>query len=323
MPRANAYKSKKRKRNSFAASSSSAFPRVVLTPHLQFRDQTIVTVKAVADKDTASFSVYKELLCNYSSVFRERLNPPSGAPGTPDSLTLQASAETFQVFLNWLYTKDLVVDGLDSDSESEDGGEDSAAESADPGASGDANKQASEISVINISDGSQSDNDSITADNGDSQGLWYSGLKERGRVFGRLLELYIFGDVYKIQSFKTAVILEWQEFSTSKETLPCPTIVKRALDYLDLKSPLCQFLILCYGYYTDYFTISKRRFSTLPSTFLTEVLMVTFKRLDKDVKSWEEDWCRFHEHQDEEEKQACEASREEEEQPWRPRGGCC
>jgi len=102
------------------------------------------------------------------------------------------------------------------------------------------------------------------------------------------------------------VILEWQEFSTSKDTLPCSTIVKRALDHLDLKSPLCQFLILCYGYYTDHFTISKRHFSSLPSTFLTEVLTVTFKRLCREsIRSWDEDWCRFHEHQDEEDKQAC------------------
>jgi hypothetical protein len=224
--------------------------------------------------------------------------------GAPDLLSLQSTAEVFRAFRIWLYTKAVIVDGLDFDG----GSDDEKDADADEGA----NKRASEISVVGIPERSLGGSNPTAANNNDdAQKLWYSNLKQRGRVFARLLDLYIFGDTYEIPPFKTAIMLEWQKFSTSQETLPCPTIVKHALDHLDINSSLCQFLILCYGYYTDYFTVNKGRFATLPSAFLTEVLMVTFARLGRGVESWDEDWCRFHDHRDKEEREACEANREE------------
>ena len=133
------------------------------------------------------------------------------------------------------------------------------------------------------------DVDEATA--GTEDKLWYSGVHRKGRVFGRLLDLYIFANTYEIPRFKTAVMLEFQRFVASTDTLPYLTIVKHALDYLDLDSPMCQYLVICYGHYTNSEKVNMKRFATLSSTFLASVLLITFKRID--VNELVDDWCDF------------------------------
>lgn len=99
-------------------------------------------------------------------------------------------------------------------------------------------------------------------------------------MFARLLDLYIFANTYKAVIFKGVIMLAFQRYIETTETLPCPTIVKHALDNLDYKSPMCKYLTRCYGHYTDFKKVNKERFATLSPTFLTDVLLIAFQRTD-------------------------------------------
>ena len=162
---------------------------------------------------------------------------------------------------------------------------------------------------------------------------WYAGLNSQGRVFGRLVDLYIFAARYDALGIRQATILTLQRCINGLETLPCPTVLKRALDSLEIEVPLCRYLIVCYGSYADYEAMSKERCATLSSQFLLDVLDISYARLAYDsVPDVGEDWCNFHEHERGEQDE-CEGRREKDAdvlekrkpppRPVRRFGGCC
>ena len=85
--------------------------------------------------------------------------------------------------------------------------------------------------------------------------------------------------------------------------------MKNALDQLDLGSPLCRYLIVCYGHYTDYELMPKSLFAVFPPQFLVAVIELAFQRLGLGAPSAEEEWCDFHEHGDMSDRKECEERR--------------
>ncbi|KAH0565036.1 hypothetical protein GP486_001575 [Trichoglossum hirsutum] len=279
------------------SSAATSKPKKRKHDSLLFTDHTVITVKVGIGEDASTFGVHKELLCSHSVTLNERLNSP-----TLDPLTLETSTEVFQTFLNWLYSKVLVVDGLDDSDNEGDGNEN-------------AGGRTSNVSVIAVGKKRRRDSGSSTENSNNLKRFcWYSGLDKCEQVFGRLLDLYVFGDTYDILSFKTDVIFEWQRFIISARVPPCPIIVNQALDRLDIESPLCRLLIDCYGSYTDYLRVDKGYLATLPPIFLVEVLLIALRHVEGDYdEDWEENWCIYHEHRDREEKDACRKRWDEEE----------
>ena len=259
--------------------------------------------------------------------------------------------EQFETFSKWLYTKEVVVEEIkESEQEDENDSDDGAStddsdgreEEADGEAGeGDDNESDSNEPSQTTANGVQQDQSPPAAEtNGETNGetnpkdnSWYAGVNRKGRVFARLLDLYIFANKFKIVSLKGAVMLRFQRFIEATATLPCPTIVKHALDHLDFKSSMmCKYLTKCYGHYTDFKKVSKDRFATLSPAFLTAVLFIAFERVDGVESSrgaYDENWCDYHDHANEEERKECEKSRPQDIDVLnkRPRvrrwGGCC
>jgi hypothetical protein len=124
-----------------------------------------------------------------------------------------------------------------------------------------------------------------------------------------LVDTFVFATRYKCAAFLNAAILQLQRCVYNYEVIPCPTVMKRALDQPDLGSPLCSYLIICYGHYTDHEKMSNVRLTTLPSKFLIAIIEIAIQRIDDDAPSTHEDWCQFHEHEDVSEREECENKR--------------
>ena len=132
-----------------------------------------------------------------------------------------------------------------------------------------------------------------------------AGLDVTGRVFHRLVDLYIFSVRYSALDFMRAVILTIQRLIQEWDAIHHPTVVKYALDNLNLDDALSRFLARYYMWDDD---IREAHASTLPSDFLTKVLAVisASERWHDDVPLPGEKWCDFHEHKDEDERNECE-----------------
>ena len=269
-----------------------------------------------SEENASQFKIHKHLLCSACPRFREYLEEKEE---TKVIILYDVGVGEFEAFSKWLYTKEVVVQEL-LEEEARDG---------NSGTSNDSDSDASEqLRDLEEEHRPQSNGQSPSPTNGiqednatsaeadveanEQDRTWYAGVNRKGRVFARLLDLYIFADTYKIVSFKRAVMLRFQGFIGFTETLPCPTIVKHALDSLDFdKSMMCKYLIHCYGSYLDFKKMSKKRLATLSPAFLTAVLMIAFQRIEDDdnVVGWDDDWCDDHEHDGDEERKECEDGR--------------
>ena len=199
------------------------------------------------------------------------------------------SLESFTTFSRWIYarsdpTDGIAVDELDDDDESEGGSDEQDA-----------------AQRIGAGNGEQTSHAEAIEEQ----------PKRRDRVFRRLVDLYVFGARYDCPDLRLAVIFQLQRCVNDWEKLPGPNVLKHVLENLELDAPLCRYLIVCYGYYTTYETVSKERLATLPSQVLAAILEVTFKRADgdDDVPEVDENWCDFHEHGDDHKRKECENSR--------------
>lgn len=102
-------------------------------------------------------------------------------------------------------------------------------------------------------------------------------------------------------------MLHWQWFTTHESsTFPSVAVTKRAVDTLGLDSPLCKYLFRCYMVYsTKKQSVMQGDFAALPHEFLSRVLEDSCNT--NRVWSLEElDWCEYHNHKDEQERQLCE-----------------
>jgi hypothetical protein len=161
------------------------------------------------------------------------------------------------------------------------------------------------------------DSENTTSTLDDTDLPWYltSSLNTRGRIFGRLLDLYIFASTYEVPKFKLAVILTWQCFPHTTATYPCETVIYNVCGRLPLSSGLVQYLIACYAHniHVDDIKEDRLRWKEIPSDFLTEVVIVALERVEDEDEGRKPKsrWCNFHEHETEELKTPCLKRREE------------
>ena len=252
----------------------------------------------------------------------------------------QVDAETLQAFYRWIYDGCIDVEGLqgemgkcDEDSEYEGGGDGDEEEDHDvSGQHADttintanhrlvvklrSNLPEDEIKTDGIHD--EDEPGCVVGDAGSEDVPWYlnSSLESRGRIFGRLLDLYHFGITYEAPDFKLAVIITWQRLCRTASTIPCPTVVRNVVQRIPLSEGLVQYLVGCYAYYMSIgdFARNRERWKAIPSDFLTEVVILVLKRVKSDISDAKpnDHWCDYHDHDTDESKEACqnEAGREQ------------
>jgi hypothetical protein len=127
-------------------------------------------------------------------------------------------------------------------------------------------------------------------------------------VFGRLLGLHIFSINYEISGLKLATILTWQSCFYSLNVYLQNDLVLNIYERLPPSSGLTQFLIVCQAFeHAD--RVEPADWETLPSRFLTDVLIKVMKRVESKTTLLgpKYRWCDFHEHQTDEERTACES----------------
>jgi hypothetical protein len=137
------------------------------------------------------------------------------------------------------------------------------------------------------------------------------------RVFGRLLDVYIFSIKYEISGLKLATMLTWQRFYYRLTDVLSNDMVRNIYERIPSSSGLTRFLIdnQAFEYKAD--RVEPVSWETLPSRFLTDVLTKVMRRAEsKNTLIWPVyRWCDFHEHQTEEEKAVCEGKAGRQEGP--------
>ena len=145
----------------------------------------------------------------------------------------------------------------------------------------------------------------------------FSNLKLGDRVYPRLVKLYTFAHSFAAPDFSNAVMIELQRLldfrisnSDDQRGLPSLPVVEFAVEKLGTASGLSRYLAACYGDFAELFKYDTEAFARLPSKFLAMVLVQAFGRVrevingDSDLLSRSE-WCKYHEHADEEAREAC------------------
>ncbi|EXJ65065.1 hypothetical protein A1O7_01405 [Cladophialophora yegresii CBS 114405] len=301
---------------------------------LLFADQEIATVH-VEDRHQIprQFHVHKHLLCSSSEVLREHFDrQDTRVPVIREFFDIRDAKvmrlkdvrpEDFELFCRWLYTKALdmeeIEDGVDDghkatsghlcsvhqqfcvkvEKTNGDGGSDSGTGQTGHG---------QHLRIPFIAGGDSGD---PTIDNKP----WYTNFSKQSRTLARLLGLYIFAEVYKADSFKVAVMLEFQR-SAFHSDIPAVNIVRHALDHLGIDSGMCSYLLDRYGSQdfscperADEAKLEKALYK-LPSRFLTRMISLVARRTAGGTVNGKGDrWCDYHEHKSEEERKECEDSR--------------
>src|SRR4051812_1717062 len=141
----------------------------------------------------------------------------------------------------------------------------------------------------------------------------------------------------EVPALKVDIMLAWQRFSHTTSTYPCPTVTRNIVERMPISEGLLPYVVSCYAYYMDIEDMKKNRLrlNTIPSEFLTEVLILSRTRTEENFDEMEPDyrWCEYHGHDTEESKEACRNQDGQEDDPdvqyryrmMRPRryGGCC
>lgn len=330
--------------------------------------QPIIEVIPDYGPDKRTFYIHENLLHSCSPTFRESLE---ASEDRKPLILHQVSAETFATFSRWVYTKELVVDELEYEDKDTSGSERSCQRficdrssserlscqrSSSEQANGD--DQRAMDSLYEVSEhgdrGRGRDKSASTppattngkarpgATNGTSEDdegdlehpKGYSKLNSEGRVFVRLVNLYKFAIDFGAPTFKRRIMIEWQRWCSKNEIVPCSVSVRHLLNRVDVASQLCQYVILCWACSQEWQQADKAKDANLSPRFLVEVLVLALRESqDDDVVSGQRYWCRFHEHENDEEKEQCEESREDDydmelkRRDSRPMvrrfGGCC
>lgn len=181
----------------------------------------MVVTPTVVNPTTRSFNIDKNLLCSESIHFRQYFE----SSHNPEPLVLpdNVTAEVMEAFSYWIYTKSVQVTELEDEYSKEDGSSSSDGDNDDDDddASDQEDVSDGQVSVIAIDDaggtddGASSDPCAASATDGENpEGRpWYPSLQRRGRIFGRLLDLYTFATNYDAPGLKIAVMLLWQRFT--------------------------------------------------------------------------------------------------------------
>jgi hypothetical protein len=140
---------------------------------------------------------------------------------------------------------------------------------------------------------------------------WYFGLDRSGRIYARLIDLYAFASTYNAPQLKLAVILVWQRFGMSCNSLPPVRVVERAFLKINGDEPLCKYIILWYGYFGGKIAFDVTKFSSVSPIFLAGVLDIMYQKQAGGFQfdGLDKNWCNFHEHVYEKEETICQESR--------------
>ncbi|ETI29019.1 hypothetical protein G647_01472 [Cladophialophora carrionii CBS 160.54] len=288
---------------------------------LPFADQEIATISVeYKNQPPRQFHVHKHLLCSSSEVLRDSCNRQE-----PKVTVLKdVRSEDFEVFTRWLYTKTLDVEKMED--VVDDGGKTTGGHvclvhqqsciKAEKGTG----ENGSDSSTREAGHGQNPCIPSIAGGDTSEETMtddkpWYTNFGEQSRTLARLLDLYIFAQVYKADSFKIAAMLEFQRFAFHAD-IPAVNIVRHALDNLDITSGMCSYLLDRYGgqdfscpEQLDEQNLEKA-LAKLPPRFLTRMISLVARRTaGGTVNGKAERWCDYHEHKSEEERRECEERR--------------
>jgi hypothetical protein len=266
-------------------------------------DDPIVFIRV--EDSPKHFQVHKSVL--YAGcIGLHRLLDVSTSEKNPLVLS-RISAECFETVCRWLYSKELVVKELDNTNEATpytNGGSGGTKTAHVTDVRDQTDQDYIHVTAENESDGTKSDR---------TNPLWYADLDRNGRIYARLVDLYAFATRYEATQLSRVIMLAWQRFSISCNSLPPFSVVNRAFTRMNGDEPLCEYIILWYGYFNVGVSFVAKDFSSTPSKFLAGVLEIMYQKqagghlfagLDKN-------WCDFHNHTEESEIKECQKAREQ------------
>jgi hypothetical protein len=272
------------------------------------------SIVSVSVEDSSKlFDVHRHVLYNECKGLRPALNVAKGR-AQPLVLSL-VSAECFDTVCRWVYSKELVLKELSTAGDelvqkhdymkNDDGKASHGNTNLNPAT--DANDP-SDQDFVHIEDDAKSD----SAKPSDTNCPWYSGLDRPGRIYARLVDLYAFASTYNATQLKQVIMLAWQRFSLSCNSLPPVQVVDRAFARIDADEPLCRWIILWYSFYNGSVAFKAAKFGSSSPKFLAGVLDILYQKQAGRVQfdGLDKNWCDFHQHVDGKERVECEKTRE-------------
>jgi hypothetical protein len=281
-------------------------------------------------------------------IHRRRLEKVSpwfshNAPNNKILKLEDVSAQTLQTFYSWIYGEEEILDTIEEVEEAVEASEaigvatakDSDALSHEEDGQA-AEEDSSSIAVpsptikkenVNT-DGEQGEEEGAGEDEGgveesetantsprtanDEETPWYMGPENdsRTRVFGRLLDVYIFSIDYEITGLKLDSLLAWQRFYDACYLTLNNRVTHNTYKRISSSSGFAKFLFHCYAFDSASETQLRANLSLLPSEFVAEVAILALD-LAKHNKPYSlmtrYRWCDFHEHETEQEKINCQS----------------
>lgn len=111
-----------------------------------------------------------------------------------------------------------------------------------------------------------------------SRDAWYQDLDQDGRIYARLMDIYIFAAIYDAPRLRRDVTVIWQRFSLLCNTLPPLEVIKQAYTHNKDDLPLLQYIILWYGYINKDVPFKATDWAVTSPRFLAGVLEIMYKK---------------------------------------------
>lgn len=148
---------------------------------------------------------------------------------------------------------------------------------------------------------------------------WYSTFNRDpvAHILARTLDLYIFSDVGAIADLRTECILTWQRLLCAPYNVVLYSpLIRAVIDRIgDQESLLCQFIFEWTAFTIRDDVWEQANLELLPSDVLSKLLRLTAHRAnfgsgtEYGVADPNRDWCRYHGHENQEERDVCRAGR--------------
>ncbi|KAG9675892.1 hypothetical protein KCU95_g4104, partial [Aureobasidium melanogenum] len=286
----------------------------------------MVTVRVGSGRQ--EFCIHKKILCSNSTYFDKALSGQFMEAQTRVVELEDIHPLLFKIFVAWLYSGRLTY------------------ESSDPSTS-----SCDEFSELNAAlykeyacekDEDEENDEEDDEDDGDDDHELSGFQQEDPRTWTYLIlvGLFILGDRLDAPRIKRLVIDTIVKKSKQQNEAPYGTVVIYAYANTPRKSPLRQLLVHIFAYERSFSRSQNSELKYLPAEFLAAVMIRMGRRLpfrqcdscynnaldankltsediddvhkEQDQAPYDHNLCFYHEHKDEEEKNACQAAREEE-----------
>lgn len=270
----------------------------------------MIAVTIESGDESRTYSIHKHLLTHTFKDFSRKLDDVAETK----SMTLRnVSFETMEAVSGWLYTRKLVVPNYKRAIKFPDEELDQATDDTNALAASKVqfNKNTSEKTTEGLEPVTESHDGFSEKAIPLLKWLIECAFDRWYQVFEQVADIFMFGTFYDSVDLRRNAILLVQRLMYTTQFRPNMILIAKLSDRLPLQSALCQLLVrICVSDMEvsawEYWSVK-----ALSRDFLVEVIRTLVKLRDEPegIVHYDQNWCEFHEHVNEDERKACQSTR--------------